>query len=522
MILKNLFPGLGSRKSSTVPMVKLTTAEKKRLAITLFAGKIIGVLVLLIGIKIILPGMLGNSAFAQETYTAHETTMMNTANTIWTLVAAFLVFGMQAGFVMLEAGFARQRETVNVLMECVFDTCLCGLLFWAIGYAFMFGQGNGLIGWGGGALAGGDPKSWYFLQGTPLTYAGTGIPILAHWIFQYAFADTCSTIVSGAMIGRTSFRGDILYSIGITGFIYPIIGHWAWGPDGFLALMGSTGHLFPTLGQGFRDFAGSTVVHSIGGIASLAGAIVLGPRLGRVFKRDGGGMPPAHNLSLAALGTFVLWFGWYGFNPGSSLSAMDMQGIGRISANTTLAACAGGITAMYVALWFGDTKGKFDLGYTLNGVLGGLVAITCPCYWVSPLGAVLLGGIAGIVVWLTMIFMEYIRIDDPVGAVAVHGVAGIWGTISLGLFACGQYGATGPTGADNSAPVAGLFYGGDASVFKAQCIGSFTICAAVFIVTIIMMFIINKLPHPWKLRVEAEGELMGLDLFDHGTEAYAS
>ena len=522
MILKNLFPGLGSRKSSTVPMVKLTTAEKKRLAITLFAGKIIGVLVLLIGIKIILPGMLGNSAFAQETYTAHETTMMNTANTIWTLVAAFLVFGMQAGFVMLEAGFARQRETVNVLMECVFDTCLCGLLFWAIGYAFMFGQGNGLIGWGGGALAGGDPKSWYFLQGTPLTYAGTGIPILAHWIFQYAFADTCSTIVSGAMIGRTSFRGDILYSIGITGFIYPIIGHWAWGPDGFLALMGSTGHLFPTLGQGFRDFAGSTVVHSIGGIASLAGAIVLGPRLGRVFKRDGGGMPPAHNLSLAALGTFVLWFGWYGFNPGSSLSAMDMQGIGRISTNTTLAACAGGITAMYVALWFGDTKGKFDLGYTLNGVLGGLVAITCPCYWVSPLGAVLLGGIAGIVVWLTMIFMEYIRIDDPVGAVAVHGVAGIWGTISLGLFACGQYGATGPTGADNSSPVAGLFYGGDASVFKAQCIGSFTICAAVFIVTIIMMFIINKLPHPWKLRVEAEGELMGLDLFDHGTEAYAS
>ncbi|HMG82673.1 MAG TPA: hypothetical protein VK559_06540, partial [Ferruginibacter sp.] len=276
------------------------------------------------------------------------------------------------------------------------------------------------------------------------------------------------------------------------------------------------------LGQGFRDFAGSTVVHSIGGIASLAGAIVLGPRLGRVFKRDGGGMPPAHNLSLAALGTFVLWFGWYGFNPGSSLSAMDMQGIGRISANTTLAACAGGITAMYVALWFGDTKGKFDLGYTLNGVLGGLVAITCPCYWVSPLGAVLLGGIAGIVVYLTMVFMEYIRIDDPVGAVAVHGLAGIWGTISLGLFASGQFGATGPTGCDNSSPVTGLFYGGDASVFKAQCIGSFTICAGTFIVTIIMMFIINKLPHPWKLRVEAEGELMGLDLFDHGTEAYAS
>jgi len=511
MILKNLLAALGRKDSSTAPMVKLTTAEKKRLAITLFAGKIIGVLILLIGIKIILPGMLGNAASAQDVYTAHETTMMNTANTIWTLVAAFLVFGMQAGFVMLEAGFARQRETVNVLMECMFDTCLCGLLFWAIGYSFMFSEGNGFIG-----------QHWFFLQGAPPTYETTGIPVLAHWIFQYAFADTCSTIVSGAMIGRTSFRGDILYSIGITGFIYPIIGHWAWGPDGFLALMGSTGHFLPALGQGFRDFAGSTVVHSIGGIASLAGAIVLGPRLGRVFKRDGGGMPPAHNLSLAALGTFVLWFGWYGFNPGSTLSAMDMQGIGRISANTTLAACAGGITAMYVALWFGDTKGKFDLGYTLNGVLGGLVAITCPCYWVSPLGAILLGGIAGVVVYLTMIFMEYVRIDDPVGAVAVHGIAGIWGTISLGLFACGQYGATGPTGADNSAPVTGLFYGGTADVFKAQCIGSFTICAATFIVTIAMMYIINKLPHPWKLRVEAEGELMGLDLFDHGTEAYAA
>jgi Amt family ammonium transporter len=510
MILNNLFAALGRKDSSSAPMVKLTKAEKKRLALTIFSGKIIGVLILLILIKVILPGMLGTAAHAQAP-TAIETSLMNTANTIWTLVAAFLVFGMQAGFVMLEAGFARQRETVNVLMECLFDTCLCGLLFWAIGYSFMFSEGNGFIG-----------MHWFFLQGAPATYETTGIPVLAHWIFQYAFADTCSTIVSGAMIGRTSFRGDILYSIGITGFIYPIIGHWAWGPDGFLALMGSAGHFLPALGNGFRDFAGSTVVHTIGGVASLAGAIVLGPRLGRVFKRDGGGMPPAHNLTIAAVGAFILWFGWYGFNPGSTLSAMDMQGIGRVSANTTLAACAGGIVAMYFALWFGDTKGKFDLGYTVNGVLGGLVAITCPCYWVSPLGAIILGGIAGIVVYLVMIFLEYIRIDDPVGAVAVHGAAGIWGTISLGLFASGQYGATGPTGADNSAPVAGLFYGGGTGVLQAQCIGSFTIVAATFVVSIIMMFIINKLPHPWKLRVEAEGELMGLDLFDHGTEAYAA
>src|ERR1700709_846461 len=409
------------------------------------------------------------------------------------------------------------------LMECVFDTCLCGILFYAIGYAFMFGHGNGFIGWGGLGSDGKTITNWFFLQNTPATYEATGIPILAHWIFQYAFADTCSTIVSGAMIGRTSFRGDILYSIGITGFIYPIIGHWAWGPDGFLVTMGTPTGFLPGIGQGFRDFAGSTVVHTIGGVASLAGAIVLGPRLGRIFKRDdkvNGGMPAGHNLLVAAVGGFILWFGWYGFNPGSTLSAMDMQGIGRIAANTTLAACAGGMTAMFAALWWGGTKGKFDLGFTVNGFLAGLVAITCPCYWVSPFGAILLGGIAGFVIFAGVYLIEWFRIDDPVGAVSVHGFCGIWGTLSLGLFASGQFGATGPTGPDNSAPVTGLFYGGGWSVFEAQAIGTFTIAAAVFLVTITMMYVINKLPNPWRLRVEEHGEagLGGLDVFDHGIE----
>ncbi len=493
-------------------MVKLSKAQKWKLGGTIFAGKILGLLLVLLAMGF-LPSIIGTSAHAQGTpaFTAHENMLMNTANTIWTLVAAFLVFGMQAGFVLLEAGFARQRETVNVLMECIFDTCLCGILFWAIGYAFMFSEGNGFIG-----------KHWFFLQGAPDTYFATGIPIVAHWIFQYAFADTCSTIVSGAMIGRTSFRGDILYSIGITGFIYPIIGHWAWGPDGFLALMGTKDHLFESLGQGFRDFAGSTVVHTIGGIASLAGAMVLGPRLGRVFKRDGGGPPAPHNLTLGAVGGFILWFGWYGFNPGSTLSAVDMQGIGRVATNTTLAACAGGMAAMYLALWFGDTKGKFDLAFTVNGFLGGLVAITCPCYWVSPFGAVCLGAIAGLVVYLGVLFLEWMRIDDPIGAVAVHGFAGIWGTLSLGLFACGQYGATGPTGPDNSpgAVVTGLFYGGGTGILKPQLIGSFTITVATFVVTYVLMWVVQKLPYPWKLRVEPEGEKIGLDVFEHGSEAY--
>ncbi len=490
---------MGQRKSGAVAAIPLTKAEKWKMWFTIVFAKVLGVFLVVTAMKM-LPSMLASTAIAQEVYTPHETVLINTANTIWTLIAAFLVFGMQAGFVMLEAGFARKTETVNVLMECLFDTCLCGLLFWAIGYAFMFSKGNSYIGY-----------HWFFLQGAPETYLTTGIPVIAHWIFQYAFADTCSTIVSGAMIGRTSFRGDILYSIGITGFIYPIIGHWAWGPGGFLAT------------YGFWDFAGSTVVHTIGGVASLAGAIVLGPRIGRVFKRDGGGMPPAHNLTLGAVGAFILWFGWYGFNPGSTLSAVDMQGIGRVATNTTLAACSGGMVAMYLALWFGGTKGKFDLPFTVNGVLAGLVAITCPCYWVSPTGAVLIGAIAGLVVYLVTGLLEYLRIDDPIGAVPVHGAAGIWGTWSLGLFACGKYGVAGPTGADNSAPLKGLFYGGGKDLFVKQMVGNLTIVAATFAVAFILMWVINKLPNPWRLRVEAEAETNpgGLDVFEHGTPAYS-
>jgi Amt family ammonium transporter len=512
-----------AKKFNLLDSVRQLTRDKWALGATVFGGKMIGLGLVVLAI-FTLPGFFGTAAHAAVTAKADtsaleksiltaDTSMMNSIDTVWTLVAAFLVFAMQAGFVMLEVGFARKRETVNILMECIFDTCLCGILFYAIGYAFMFSSGNGFIGY-----------HWFFLQNTPDLYPGQGVPVIAHWIFQYAFADTCSTVVSGAMIGRTGFRGDILYSIGITGFIYPIIGHWAWGPDGWLALMGSKGNFWPSLGQGFRDFAGSTVVHTIGGMASLAGAVVLGPRIGRIFARDGGGMPPGHNLPMAAVGGFILWFGWYGFNPGSSLSAMDAIGIGRIATNTTLAACGGGFTAMAAALWWGSTKGKFDLGFTVNGFLAGLVAITCPCYWVSPLGATILGGVAGFVVFAGVKLLEYLRIDDPIGAVPVHGFAGIWGTLSLGLFASGQFGNTGPYGADNSAGavVKGIFYGGDASVLKAQATGTFTIAIAVFVVTWVMMKLIMLLPHPWKLRVEAKGETGpgGLDMFDHGASAY--
>ena len=479
---------------------RLRDPEWRRYAGTLLAGKVIGVTLVLM-IVVVVSGVFFAHVLAAAEVKAAE--LVNPLNTAWTLIAAFLVFGMQVGFTMLEAGFCRSRETVNVLVECVVDTCLCGLLFYAIGFAFMFSHGNGFIGY-----------HWFFLQGLPATYETTGVAFLAVWIFQFAFADTCSTITSGAMIGRTSFVGDLLYSICVTGFIYPIIGHWAWGPDGWLATMGSPGHFFATLGTGFHDFAGSTVVHTIGGFIALAGAIVLVPRLGRKFSRDGGGPMLPHDLTIAVSGGLILWFGWYGFNPGSTLSAMDFAGIGRVATNTTLAACAAGLTSiLYGYLKFK----KWDASYTTNGFLAGLVAITCPCYWVSPTGAVLLGGLAGLLVILGVDLLEWLRIDDPIGAVPVHGFCGIWGTLSLGLFACGQYGATGPVAPDNSAPLTGLFYGGGFQLLKAQFIGSAGVTLATFSVAMLVMLAVNA---AGLLRLPKEAELYGMDLHEHGISAY--
>jgi Amt family ammonium transporter len=264
----------------------------------------------------------------------------------------------------------------------------------------------------------------------------------------------------------------------------------------------------------FHDFAGSTVVHTIGGFIALAGAIVLGPRLGRKFKRDGGSPMLPHDLTIAVSGGLLLWFGWYGFNPGSTLSAMDFVGIGRVATNTTLAACAAGLSSIIYGYIM--TK-KWDAGFTTNGFLAGLVAITCPCYWVSPTGAVLLGGIAGVLVILGLDLLEYLRIDDPIGAVPVHGFCGIWGTLSLGLFASGQYGATGPISPDNSAPLKGLFYGGGTQVLVAQCIGSAVITLATFGVAMAVMLTVNAMG---KLRLSPEAEMYGMDLHEHGISAY--
>jgi ammonium transporter, Amt family len=481
--------------------VRLRDPEWRRYGKLLVAGKATGVALVLLIITVVSGLFFSHALAANAEVKAAD--VINPLNTLWTLVAAFLVFGMQVGFTMLEAGFCRSRETVNVLMECVVDTCLCGLIFFAFGFAFMFSHGNGFIGY-----------HWFFLQDAPATYESSGVAFLAFWLFQFAFADTCSTITSGAMIGRTAFVGDLIYSFAVSGFIYPILGHWAWGPDGWLATMGSEGHAFASLGMGFHDFAGSTVVHTIGGFVALAGSLVLGPRLGRKFKRDGGAPMLPHDLTIAVSGGLLLWFGWYGFNPGSTLSAMDYEGVGRVAANTTLAACAAGLTAMF---WAYKSSKKWDAGFTTNGFLAGLVAITCPCYWVSPVGAIFLGGVAGVLVVLGVELLEWLRIDDPIGAVPVHGCCGIWGTLSLGLFACGKYGATGPIAPDNTSALRGLFYGGGTQVLVAQAIGSVSITVITFTVAMAVMLAVNAMG---LLRVTEEGENYGLDLHEHGISAY--
>jgi len=480
--------------------IKLKDKDRQRAFAAHLAGKMIGVTAL-IAVIYGLAWYFSSNAFAGVPTQAalKATDVVNPLNTMWVLIAAFLVFFMQAGFMMLEGGFARTREVSNIMIECIVDTALCGILFYAFGFAFMFGPGNGWIG-----------EHYFFLQDVPHTYNyggsfDTGVAFMAFFLFQFAFADTASTIVSGAMVGRTSFRGDLFYSIAVSGFIYPIFGHWIWGPNGWLA----------TMDVPFRDFAGSTVVHTVGGVLAICGAIALGPRLGRKFKRDGGGMPPGHNMTLAALGAVILWFGWYGFNPGSTLSAMDAEGIGRVATNTTLAACAGALVAV---AWVYPRSKKFDVGISINGLLAGLVAITCPCYWVSPAGSIAIGAIAGVLMIIAVDVTEWFRVDDPCGAFAVHGICGIWGTLSLGLFAVGNYVLPGPTGPDASIdPIKGLVYGGNADQLIAQVKGSATIIACTAVVGLLLMFGLKALG---QLRVSAEGELEGLDIHEHGAPAY--
>jgi Amt family ammonium transporter len=405
-------------------------------------------------------------------------------NMLWTLVAAVLVFFMQAGFAMVESGFTRAKNAVNIMMKNLMDFSIGSLGFWAVGFALMFGTTAGhFIGTNGFFLSDGMPGK----EGWEWT--------LVFFIFQTVFAATAATIVSGAMAERTKFTSYLLYSVVISAIIYPISGHWAWGSlfhgDGWLEKLG------------FIDFAGSTVVHSVGGWCALAGAIVLGPRIGK-YGADGKPRAiPGHSLTLAALGVFILWFGWFGFNPGSTTTA-DMS-IGRIAVTTNLAAAAGAVTAMFAA-WI--LLGKPDASMALNGVLAGLVAITSPCADVSPLSAVIIGAIAGVLVVLSVLFIDRVlKIDDPVGAVSVHAVNGVWGTLAAGLFAQEAFNGN-----------SGFFFGGGFKPVLVQLTG----IGAVFVWAFggaMLLFTIIKVTIG--LRVKREEEIAGLDIGEHGMEAYS-
>jgi Amt family ammonium transporter len=408
-------------------------------------------------------------------------TVQTHANVMWTIIAAALVFFMQAGFAMVEAGFTRAKSAGNIMMKNLMDVSLGGLSFWAIGFGLMFGISNGFVGW-----------SDFFMNFDNTTADGQWG--FTFWMFQVVFAATAATIVSGAMAERTKFVGYLSYSFLITMLIYPIFGHWAWGN----LLNGDNGETGAWLARmGFIDFAGSTVVHSVGGWAALAGAIVLGPRMGK-FTKDGKARAiPGHSLTLAALGVFILFVGWFGFNPGSTTTADGT--ISRIAVNTFLAACLGAIGAM-ITSWF--KFGKPDIGMTLNGTLAGLVAITAPCATVTPLGAVLLGFIAGPLVVFAVIFFDKIKVDDPVGAISVHGVCGAWGTIAAALFH------------------ESLFLGGEYDL-GAQLLTQLTGVVVCFVWVFGASFIMFKvIAATIGLRVTPEEEMEGLDLGEHGANAY--
>jgi Amt family ammonium transporter len=392
------------------------------------------------------------------------------ANYVWTLVAACLVFFMQAGFALVECGFTRAKNAVNIMMKNLMDFSVGSIVFWAVGFGLMFGATT--TGWFG--------TNGFFLS----DFSPDGDPwVLAFWMFQVVFAATAATIVSGSMAERTKFSGYLIYSVAISALIYPIFGAWAWG-----GLFNGAGWLEKL---GFIDFAGSTVVHSVGGWCALAGAIVLGPRLGK-YAKDGGVRPIlGHNMPLAALGVFILWLGWFGFNPGSTTTAD--KSIAMIFVNTNLSAAAAAVTAMTVS-WI--RFGKPEIGMSLNGALAGLVGITAGCANVSPASSILIGAVAGALVFFAVLFFDKIRVDDPVGAISVHGVCGAWGTLAAGLFNMGG----------TSAKIVGVQLLGIGACF----IWAFGTALALFVV-------IHK---TIGLRVSAEEEIEGLDGCEHGGNAY--
>ncbi|NIV92216.1 ammonium transporter [candidate division KSB1 bacterium] len=399
-------------------------------------------------------------------------------DTLWVLMATFLVFFMQAGFGMVEAGLIRAKNAGNILMKNMLDFCTASLGFFIFGYAIMFGGTEPLFG----------TEGWFLINAK----SPNDLPLYAFWMFQAAFCGAAATIVAGGMAERMKFVAYLMYSFLISALVYPLVGHWVWG-SGWLANLN------------FHDFAGSTVVHVTGGFAALVGTLILGPRTGK-FNTDGSPNSIAgHNMPLVSLGVFILWFGWFGFNPGSALGIGDPETVARIVINTNLAAAAGALAAMFTA-W---TKfGKPDLALTLNGALAGLVAITAPCAVVTPGASIYIGGIAGILCVFGVRWLDRLRIDDPVGAVPVHGLNGVWGTLAVGFFGQAALGA----------PKSGLFYGGGLTQLGIQTLGA---CTVVIFVTAAMWLVFKTIDALVGLRVSEVEELRGLDIGEHGMESYS-
>ncbi len=398
-------------------------------------------------------------------------------DTIWILVAAVLVMFMQPGFALVEAGFTRSKNTANILMKNLMDFAIGSLIFWLMGYTLMYGEDvGGFMG-----------KISFFFNSNEIN----GVPDMTSLMFQTVFAATAATIVSGAVAERTKFSAYLIFSIAITAIIYPISGHWVWG-GGWLSTMATP----------FHDFAGSTVVHSVGAWVGLMGAIVIGPRIGKYAKDGKPRAIPGQNLALGALGVFILWFGWFGFNPGSQLAATgsdNAKAISHIFITTNLAAAAGAVTAMVVT-WVKYKRPGLSL--TLNGALAGLVAITAGCDVVSPGGAVIIGILAGILLVFGVEFIDRVlKIDDPVGAVSVHGLNGALGTIMVGFLST-----------DN-----GLFYGGGAAQLGSQLIGVLAVAAWAMGLGFLVFFTLKK---TIGVRVSKRIEEEGLDIYEHGESAY--
>ena len=416
-------------------------------------------------------------------------------DTMWVLVTAMLVFFMGLGFAAVESGFARAKNCANIMSKNFVVFAISSIGFLLIGWGLMFGDGNDFIGLKGLFFVGGadnSPATGDAYQGVYSAIAWTGVPLWAKFFFQLVFCGTAATIVSGAVAERIKYISFIIFSFVMAMLIYPVVGHWVWG-GGWLAKLG------------MFDFAGSTVVHSVGGWAALAGVIVLGPRIG---KYDNGHIKAiqGHNLSLATLGTFVLWFGWFGFNPGSTMAA-DPGAIAHVAVTTNTAAAAA-IMSATITCWL--LMGKPDLGMTLNGCLAGLVAITAPCAFVSVGASLLIGLVAGVLVVLAVMMFDRLHLDDPVGALSVHLVNGVFGTICVGLFAKDKITGT--------ATGNGLFYGGGFKLLGAQLVSVVSVAIFVFIMAIVAWTILKV---TMGIRVSREEELRGLDIGEHGNEAYA-